>query len=117
MHEVSIAHSIIEIIQDAIPPATAGYVSSVQIKVGALSAIETDALLFAFDIVKAKTALSKASLLIDHVEGKGQCSDCDTIFPMHNYATPCPKCNSYLVKILEGKEMKVLSFDMEDQKE
>lgn len=112
MHEVSIANSIIDIIQSSIPAGNTGYVASVQIKVGELSSIETEALLFAFDIVKAKTPLANARLNIEIIEGKGQCSDCGTEFNMNTYATACPKCNSYLIKILQGKEMKVVSFDM-----
>lgn len=114
MHEVSIANSIIETVQNLLPGNSNEYVSSVQIKVGELSSIEIDALQFSFDIVKAKTPLNKAELKIEMIEGKAQCSDCDEIFPMHGFATPCPKCNSYLVKILQGKEMKIVSFEMEE---
>lgn len=116
MHEVSIANSIIQIIQDVLPADKNGYVSGVNVKVGQLSAIEVDALLFAFDIVKAKTILNNATLNIEMIEGKGQCSDCGEIFSMEGYATPCPKCSSYLVKILQGKEMKVVSYDLENDK-
>jgi hydrogenase nickel incorporation protein HypA/HybF len=115
MHEVSIANAIVQIIQEALPDDKAGYISAVHIRVGQLSAIETDALLFAFDIVKSKTPLSRAALHIEIIEGKGECSDCGTVFPMTNYATPCPNCNSYLIKIIQGKDMKVVSFDMENE--
>ncbi len=115
MHEVSVANSIIDIIQSAIPKESKGYVSSVLIKVGALSSIEVDALQFAFDIVKARTLLSKAVLKMEMVEGKAQCSQCSCEFTMNSYATPCPDCDSYLVKITQGKEMKVISFELEDE--
>lgn len=115
MHEVSIANSIIQIIKDVLPEDSKGYVSGVNIKVGRLSAIETDALLFAFDIVKAKTPLKKAVLNIEIIEGSGECSNCGEIFLMEGYATPCPKCGSYLVKILQGKEMKIVSYDIENE--
>ena len=115
MHEVSIANSIIQIINDVLPADKTGYVSAVNIKVGQLSAIETDALLFAFDIVKAKTLLSRAVLNIETIEGRGECSDCGIVFNMDSYATPCPGCNSYFVKITQGKEMKVVSYDMENE--
>lgn len=114
MHEVSIANSIIETVQNLLPENSNEYVSSVQIKVGELSSIEIDALQFSFDIIKAKTPLNKAELKIEIIEGKAQCSDCNEVFPMHGFATPCPNCNSYLVKILQGKEMKIVSFEMEE---
>jgi hydrogenase nickel incorporation protein HypA/HybF len=114
MHEVSVANSIIDIIQSAIPKESNGYVCSVLIKVGALSSIEVDALQFAFDIVKARTLLAKAVLKMEIVEGKGQCTQCGCEFSMNSYAIPCPDCDSYLIKIIQGKEMKVISFELED---
>lgn len=116
MHEVSIAHSIIQMIEEIVPQDKKGHVSAVNINVGQLSAIETQALLFAFDIVKAKTRLSKAALHITSIEGRGWCSDCGQSFPMQTYATPCSNCDSYRVKIMQGKEMKVMSYDFEEEK-
>ena len=52
---------------------------------------------------------------MEMVEGKAQCSQCSCEFTMNSYATPCPDCDSYLVKITQGKEMKVISFELEDE--
>ncbi|WP_455631957.1 hydrogenase/urease maturation nickel metallochaperone HypA, partial [Parabacteroides sp.] len=41
---------------------------------------------------------------------EGQCSDCESIFPMNALFSPCPHCGSYLVKILKGKELRVKSI-------
>lgn len=113
MHEVSIAQSIVSMVESMLPANENSSVNSVQVKVGELSAIETDALLFAFDIVKAKTPLQKAILEIEKIEGRGKCSDCGEEFSMSHYATPCPACNSYLIHVSQGKEMKVVSFELE----
>ncbi len=117
MHEVSIANSIIETVQNLAPKGENEYVSTVQLKVGQLSSIEIDALRFSFDIIKSKTSLNKAELIIEVIEGKAQCIDCHQFFPIHSFATPCPKCNSYHIKILEGKEMKIVSFETERNNE
>ncbi len=114
MHEVSIAQSIVQLMSEVKPAETRGFISAVTIRVGELSAIETDALLFAFDIVKAKTLLNSAELKIEIVEGKAVCNSCGTEFPMHHFATSCPNCGSYQISITEGKEMKVVSYDLED---
>ena len=113
MHEVSIANSIIETVQNLLPLGTNEYVSAVQIKVGELSSIEIDSLRFSFDIIKAKTPLHQAELKIEVIEGEAQCIVCNEIFSMHSYATPCPNCNSYHINILQGKEMKIVSFETE----
>lgn len=114
MHEVSIAQSIIQIVEDALPKEKKGTVSAVNIRVGQLSAIETEALLFAFDIVKAKTGLRSARLNIEMIEGRAFCNGCGHTFSLDSYATPCPHCKSYQVSITQGKEMKVLSYDFEE---
>ena len=80
MHEVSIASSIIETVENLLPADTNDYVSSVKIKVGELSSIEIDSLVFSFNIIKAKTFLSKAELIIETIEGEAQCSHCNELF-------------------------------------
>jgi Zn finger protein HypA/HybF involved in hydrogenase expression len=54
--------------------------------------------------------LEKARIIRHYIEGEGQCSDCETIFPMNALFSPCPHCGSYLVKILKGKELRVKSI-------
>ena len=114
MHELSIAHSLLSIIERSIPSGNIGTVTEVHLDVGTLSAIEIDALVFSFDIVKDKTISSKANLIINSIQGKGKCKSCSSVFDLDKYGVACPDCNSYSIDILQGKELKITSISIED---
>ena len=114
MHELTIAHAIINIASKAAPAGHSGNITAVGVQVGELSGIETDALDFAFSVCKDGTALQHAVLQIFITDGKGQCLECASAFPLHSYAALCPKCNSNAITILNGKEMKVVNITIDD---
>lgn len=114
MHELSIAHSILSIAERSLPAGNTGQITGVNIQIGELSGIETEALVFAFSAIKSGTVLEAAELRIESIAGEGCCTDCDTVFPLHSFGTACPKCQGYLLNILRGKELKVLSLTVEE---
>jgi hydrogenase nickel incorporation protein HypA/HybF len=114
MHEVSIAQSIISIVERSIPENNSKKVTSVYLSIGKLSGIENEALKFAFSIIKKDTILRDAEMIIETIYGKAVCNDCGNNFELSEYATPCPTCNSFSLKITEGKEMNVTHIELED---
>ena len=114
MHELSIAHSILSIAEKAAAANNNGVVTAVGLQIGELSGIETDSLEFAFSVIRDGTRLQQAASNIEMIKGEAQCLDCKHIFPLSNYAVLCPICSSNAVKILKGKEMKVVNITMED---
>lgn len=114
MHELSIAHSILSIAERSLPPNAAGQITAVNLQVGELSGIETEALVFAFSAIRSGTVLEAAELNIETIPGEAKCADCDTVFPLHSFGTACPHCQGYLLNILRGKELKVLSLTVEE---
>ncbi len=114
MHELSIAHSILSIAERSLPAGSEGVITGVNIQVGELSSIETEALVFAFSAIKSGTVLEAAELKIELIPGEARCSDCGTVFHIQSYGTPCPQCQGYLLNILQGKELKVLSLTVEE---
>jgi len=114
MHELSIAHSILAIAEKAAEVNSNGVVTAVGLQIGALSGIETGSLEFAFSVIRDGTRLQHAELNIELIEGEAVCLDCSHIFPVNNYAVLCPQCNSNAMKILKGKELKVVNITIED---
>jgi len=107
MHELSIA-------ERSFPAGSTGIITGVNIQAGELSGIETEALVFAFSAIRTGTVLEAAELNIELLPGEAQCSDCDTVFPLHSFGTACPHCQGYLLNIRRGKELKVLSLTVEE---
>ena len=114
MHELSVAQSLLSIIERSVPIDNKGTVTEVHLSVGTLSAIELDALIFSFDIIKDNTIASQAKLVINTIQGMGKCKSCGTVFPINNYGTACPTCNQFSIDILEGKELKITSICTEE---
>jgi len=112
MHELSIAQSILTIAGKALPETDMSVVTGIGLQIGELSAIEIDSLVFAFSVIREDTRFSKAELEIESIPGEAVCMDCNTIFPLHSYGTPCPGCRGYSIQIRKGKEMKVLHISV-----
>ena len=109
MHELSIAQSVITIVESSLPISFSGKITSVSIQVGRLSGIEIDALAFSFSILKEKSKLKNAELNIENVQALAECKNCHRIFEIRAYGDPCPDCLSYSNLIIKGREMKVLN--------
>ena len=114
MHELSIAQSILSIAEKAFPTDSKGVITAVNIQVGELSSIEIESLKFAFSAIQEDTLLQKAELNIEIIPGEAKCSDCHTIFHLPAFGNPCPHCNGFSLKILKGREMKVLSITLDE---
>lgn len=114
MHELSIAHSVLSIAERTFPADARGYISGVNIQVGELSSIETEALQFAFSAIRSGTVLERAALQIEIVPGEAKCADCGNVFHMNSFGMACPECQGFLVSIRKGKELKVLSLTVEE---
>ncbi|HOK52434.1 MAG: hydrogenase maturation nickel metallochaperone HypA [Bacteroidales bacterium] len=113
MHELSLAQSILSIVQQAIPPQQHERVRTIYLQIGTLSGIEIDALTFSFDIIKESSPFALASLDIEIIEAQGKCNGCGTLFTYETYGTPCPRCGSFSIEIIRGKEMRVSGIDVD----
>lgn len=114
MHELSIAQSILTIAENAAPKNNQAMITGVGLQIGELSGIEIEPLKFALSIIKENTILQKADLNIEVIPGEAECTQCKTVFPMHYFGSCCPKCGSYFVKVLKGREMKVLNITVDE---
>jgi hydrogenase nickel incorporation protein HypA/HybF len=110
MHELSIAQSILSIAENAVPENSNAVVTGIGLQIGQLSGIEISSLEFAFSVIKADTILQNAELNIEIIKGEAECNECKTIFHLCNYGKCCPTCKSYSMKILKGREMRVLNI-------
>lgn len=114
MHELSIAQSILSIAENAVPENSNAVVTGVGLEIGELSGIEIESLEFAFSVIKADTVLQNAELSIQIIKGEAECSDCTTTFPVSSYGICCPQCKSYSMKIVKGREMRVLNIVVDE---
>jgi hydrogenase nickel incorporation protein HypA/HybF len=70
MHELSVAMSLVETICDELPQLGPVSVQSVRIRVGVLSGVAMEALMFAFDAAADGTPVAGARLIIEATNGR-----------------------------------------------
>ena len=70
MHELSVAMSLVDTICDELPQLGPVSVQSVRIRVGALSGVAMEALMFAFDVAADGTPIAGARLIIEATSGR-----------------------------------------------
>ncbi len=115
MHEVSIAQSIIEIVSGQCRKGGYRSITSIRVRIGRASGIMPDALLFAFDAIKADSPARQAVLEIEEVCVSGRCRDCGRDFSVEGeYVLDCPLCGGLAFEITAGREMDVTDMEVEE---
>lgn len=113
MHEVSIALSLLEIVEDKCRREGCQSVESVRVRIGKASGILPDSLAFAFEIVKKDTIARDAKLIIDLVPLGGLCSKCGSQFITEEaYVLECPHCSSSSFKVIQGYELELVELEV-----
>jgi len=113
MHELSIALSIVESAEEAARNNGASLISKVEVEIGTMAGVETDALLFAWDSVIQNTMAQNAPLIIHSIQAMANCTECGKDFPIDNYFTECPQCKSFRYQVTRGRELKVSSLTID----
>ncbi|MDO9261309.1 MAG: hydrogenase maturation nickel metallochaperone HypA [Flavobacteriaceae bacterium] len=113
MHELSIALGIVKIAEAETKKVNAVRVESIELEIGTLAGIEFEALDFVWEVAVRGTVLETAHKQINIIQAKAKCFDCDTIFHIDKYYDSCPNCASVLKSVLQGKELRVKSLEVE----
>lgn len=114
MHELSIAHEIIGIVQENLPAGNNHSVKIVKLKIGKLTNILPDSLTFCFDALIKDTFLDGATLDIQHIPITLQCKKCTVISEIEGFAFVCPSCGSADIKTIAGDELRVTEIEIND---
>jgi hydrogenase nickel incorporation protein HypA/HybF len=113
MHEVSIALSLLDLITAQCKKEGYHSIGSVRLRIGRASGILPDALLFAFDAIKADTFARDAVLVVDNVSLGGICTQCSSEFEVEEaYVLECPKCGSGSFRINKGYELDIVEMEV-----
>lgn len=112
MHELSIALSILDQLEEESTKRGGGKVETVYVRVGVLSGVDTEALRFAYELAREGTALAGSHLEIEAVPLLVFCPRCASTHAPHPPNIACPRCVTPEQEILQGKELEVRAFEM-----
>jgi hydrogenase nickel incorporation protein HypA/HybF len=113
MHELSLTEGLIELVKDEAVKGNFARVKVVRLKLGALSHVSADALLFCFDAVSRGTLAEGAALQIINVPGEGWCMDCAKSVALSERFGACPDCGKHHVQMTAGDEMQLHELEVE----
>ncbi|MEL7435721.1 MAG: hydrogenase maturation nickel metallochaperone HypA [Chloroflexota bacterium] len=113
MHELSIAYNIVTTAEQAAHDAGVDSVNIVHLRLGALSGVVKEALFFGYDIATENTCLEGSTLQIEDVPVTIYCANCEQEQVLHNtQAFRCPICNMLTGDIRQGKELEIVSLEV-----
>ncbi len=113
MHEMSLAESIVQLVEDTVRSEGCSRVKAVWLEIGQLASVEKEALRFCFDVVTRDSVAEGARLEIIETPGQGWCMKCECNVPIAALHEPCATCGSYQIQVTGGNEMRVKELEIE----
>jgi len=113
MHEISIAESVLQIIEDTARAEGCTRVRTVWLEIGQLAGVEKESLRFCFDAVTRDSVAQDARLEIIETAGQGWCMECARNVAVTARYEPCPSCGSFQIEVTGGEEMRVKELEVE----
>jgi hydrogenase nickel incorporation protein HypA/HybF len=116
MHELSVATSLVECAERAAADAGVTGVVAVHVRLGRLSGLVPDSLVFGFEVAAAGTSIAGARLVLERVEPLIWCPRCEAAVAL---AAPtrfrCVTCGTPSAEIVAGKELELRSLEVADE--
>ena len=113
MHELSIALCIIECAEEEAARHDCK-VTAVHLRLGQLSGVAKDALLFAYELACEDTSLAGSRLLIEEVPVVVFCSQCAAERALTSIQSLCcPVCGAPTPEVVQGREMELAALELE----
>jgi hydrogenase nickel incorporation protein HypA/HybF len=114
MHELSIVYGLVETVSTVARRHNAQSVKAVHLRLGALSGVVRDALLFSYDIGTEGTALEGSCLVIEELPVVIYCAPCDAERELSGILCfRCPVCKTPSGAIRQGRELEIQSLEIE----
>ena len=113
MHELSIALNMVDIAAETVRKNGGGRVAALYMKLGMLSGVAKDALLFSWQLACADTALEGSRLVIEEIPVVGRCPVCEADGKLDSInKLVCPTCNSSISRIVKGMELEITALEI-----
>lgn len=111
MHEMTLAESVVQIVETTALRENITQVGIVRLALGALSHADPDALRFAFDAAAAGGVAKGARLEISRAEGRARCHGCAQEVAIDQLGAACPVCSGYDLDLTGGEELRVVEME------
>jgi hydrogenase nickel incorporation protein HypA/HybF len=114
MHELSIAISLIDAAQEEAEKHGAMKVCAVHLRLGPLSGVEKEALLFSYGLAAEGTPLEGSQLIIEDSPVLVFCTVCRDRKPIRSLQSfCCAECDTPAMDVVQGRELEVIGLEID----
>lgn len=114
MHELSIAMEIMDIVEKEAVENGARRINEVRLRIGDLSGVQIDSLIFSFETIRSEKELTRDAILdIERVPVKIRCRPCQSEFSGDGFLVRCPSCDGLDTEFLQGDELSVVEIEVD----
>lgn len=113
MHEMSIAQSIIRLLEQQAEQQHFSRVTRLWLEIGPLAMVEVESLRFCFGAVCRGTLADQALLEIMSPQPRARCVQCGVEQAVTSRFDACCECGSYRLHLLQGDEMRIHELEVE----
>jgi hydrogenase nickel incorporation protein HypA/HybF len=110
---MSIVLDLIKVVQRELEAHPGLAVHIVRLRIGKLRLVIPETLQFCYEIATRDTPLAGSQLEIETVPPAARCEGCATEFEVWENWFECPHCHSGDVRLLRGRELELVSFELE----
>lgn len=112
MHELSLAGSILSMVEAAAAREAFTRVVQLRLEVGRLAAVEVHALRFALASLARGTVLDGAEVLIDEPAARAECPGCGQTVDIEARGDCCPCCGAWGLVPRGGDALRVVDLQV-----
>jgi hydrogenase nickel incorporation protein HypA/HybF len=114
MHELSIALSIVDGVLEEAEQRGGLQIRAVHLRLGPLSGVDRNALLFAYQVACEGTPLEGSQLEIQGSEVVVHCRTCQAENQLCVMDMRCPACGSRDTELLQGNNLEITALELHD---
>ena len=94
MHEMMLAASLVELVEEQARVNGLHRVEKVWLALGAFAGVQEDALAFGFEVACRGTCAEGAALCVEHVAAQARCLQCTGTMDLSTWTETCPSCGA-----------------------
>lgn len=113
MHELSLAYSILEIVESERERRGGKRITTIELEVGKLAGIDCNSLCFCIRTLLSHTASPNAEIDIAADIPQARCRKCGSKFVPETWFDSCPACGSHDREIDHGTEFRIRAIRIE----
>src|SRR5947207_757993 len=115
MHEIGIANSILDAVRAEASRHPGAEPRTVAVRIGELTAVDADALRFAFEVLAGESDLRSLKLEIELSPRRQRCGSCSAEFNVAGHEIQCPQCGEERTECVSGDQLELAYLEMEER--